>query len=72
MLDSPYSALDTNERPLYFSNLVDGPSYAVLEFFAGVSESNGGSVPEPATILLLGLGLAALEFTRQGLHSLSE
>ena len=53
--------------PLYFSNIDDGSSYAMLEFLAGVSESNGGSVPEPTAIMLLGIGLAGLGFAKRRL-----
>ncbi len=54
--------------PLYFSNIDDGSSYAMLEFLAGVSESNGSSVPEPTAIMLLGIGLAGLGFAKRRLH----
>ncbi len=36
-----------------------------IRFIANVDEGQGGNVPEPATLLLMGLGLAGLTFRRK-------
>ena len=78
-LDAPGSLLDADALLLRASRMID-LSTGVLtpEGMSGFAEANFFStidltvdatdIPEPTTILLLGLGLAGLGYTRRRLH----